>query len=52
MGEDVYEGLFLNGKMNRNGSKKWFNGDFYDGEWQDGLMHGEGLFISNDGLVY
>lgn len=28
------------------------SGDEYDGEWRDGLMHGQGTFVWNGGERY
>lgn len=31
---------------------KYSNGDFYDGEWANGLKHGQGVYQFNSGEVF
>lgn len=41
----IYEGNWLNGKINGNGKMKYSNGGEYDGEWVNGQMNGKGILI-------
>ncbi len=48
----VYEGGFLNGKMEGRGALTFFRGDEYKGEWKDGKQCGQGICISSSGDKY
>jgi hypothetical protein len=39
----LYEGEFLEGQINGNGTYFYGNGDRYAGQWKDGLFHGKGV---------
>jgi hypothetical protein len=43
-GRATYEGDFKQGLRSGNGLMVYENGDIYDGEWNDGLMHGVGTY--------
>ena len=42
-------GEWVNGKKEGKGSYKFPNGDFYEGEWKNDQIMGEGKFIYKDG---
>ena len=42
----IYEGDFVNKKAHGKGMMRWNQGDKYEGEWQEGLRHGQGLYFS------
>lgn len=42
----IYEGGFKAKKAHGKGLMKWREGDRYDGDWQDGLRHGQGTYFS------
>lgn len=42
IGKDSYNGRFSEGLPDGKGIYTWSNGDVYDGEWKNGLRHGEG----------
>lgn len=53
-GGDRYEGTLHQdtGAMHGRG-QYWFNGgDYFDGEWKDGAMHGKGYLKLRDGGSY
>ena len=41
-----YEGDFVNKKAHGKGMMRWNQGDKYEGDWQEGLRHGEGTYFS------
>jgi hypothetical protein len=41
---DVYEGEWVNGKFQGKGTYIWKNGQKYQGEYFEGLRHGDGDF--------
>eukprot|EP00984_Skeletonema_dohrnii_P023108 scaffold12201_cov75-Skeletonema_dohrnii-CCMP3373.AAC.1 len=45
---ELEDGLIVNGK----GIYKWANGDIFDGQMVDGMMHGEGKMTYKDGSEY
>ena len=47
-----YQGYFMNGKRNGEGTYKWPNGDEYKGEWFNGKQNGEGTYKWPNGNVY
>ncbi|NLK62362.1 MAG: hypothetical protein GX287_02830 [Fusobacteria bacterium] len=55
-GIDLYEGNFLNGKLNGFGVYHWgqeeFKGDYYEGNFVNGEMHGEGIMHFSNGEIY
>lgn len=44
VGKDTYEGQFLKGLPDGNGTYYWANGDVYQGEWLFGKRDGVGIF--------
>lgn len=40
----VFNGSLVNGKLHGHGTLVWGNGDKYEGDFRDGLMHGDGVF--------
>ncbi len=50
-GRDYYIGEFQDGEKNGNGKQIWRNGTTYDGEWQNDLRHGLGVFSNSDGSI-
>ena len=52
-GEVVFEGQWLNGKLNGHAIQGYSNGTVvYDGMWKDGLKHGAGKLRYRDGIVH
>jgi hypothetical protein len=48
-----YEGQMFNGKRNGKGTIKTVNGQLvYEGHFKDDLYEGDGLWISEQGLIY
>ncbi len=42
-----YNGEFKNGLPEGNGLMTWVSGDMWQGEFQEGLIHGQGTFLSS-----
>jgi hypothetical protein len=38
--------------MNGRGRIKHTNGDIYQGEWKNGMPHGQGVYVDTQGSVY
>lgn len=53
---NIYEGSYIKDRSIRHidgeGIIKYANGDYYEGEFQNGIPHGQGKFIGNDGSSY
>lgn len=49
---DVYEGSFVNGTRDGQGSLHFADGSYYYGEWKSDLMHGQGLRRFQNGNTY
>ena len=47
-----YEGEWVDGKINGQGTLWYADGDQYQGEWRDGKMHGRGTYTYADGDQY
>merc|ERR1712223_691 len=48
-----YEGDFVNKKAHGKGMMRWNQGDKYEGDWQEGLRHGQGTYFSKtNGFKY
>ena len=45
----LYEGRFIRGKRSTNGRAIFLNGDWYEGQWANDEMHGNGKFVSQKG---
>ena len=41
-----YEGAFKGKKAHGHGLMRWREGDKYEGDWVDGLRHGQGTYFS------
>ena len=52
MANGAYEGHYLNGKFDGQGTFTWSDGDKYVGEWKDGERHGLGTFTWTNGAKY
>jgi hypothetical protein len=49
----VYEGSFSNDTLHGDGKLLHANGDYYEGEWENGLKHGYGIYdLDSVGLRY
>jgi hypothetical protein len=48
----VYEGMFVNGKWEGDGSVTWPSGSSYKGGFLDGKKHGKGTYKYNNGNVF
>ena len=46
MERQSYEGDFVDKKAHGKGVMRWRQGDKYDGDWENGLRHGVGNYIS------
>ena len=52
-GKIKYEGEFINDKFEGNGKYIWKGGEYYIGQWKNGLKHGRGkLYYKNGNLMY
>lgn len=50
---DVYQGSFKEDSLNGQGKLLHANGDYYEGEWENGLKHGYGIYdLDSIGLKY
>jgi len=50
---DKFEGQWVNGKLQGQGTALYTNGDRYEGLWRDGFAEGKGaVFIRADGKNY
>jgi len=43
-GRLLYDGAWVNKKAEGFGVMRWQNGDRYEGDWKDGLRHGQGTY--------
>jgi hypothetical protein len=50
-GIDRYEGRFKNGMPDGNGTYKWVNGTYYEGQWKKGKREGMGKMVYRDSTV-
>lgn len=46
-GIDTYEGLFIKGLPQGEGTYTWADGSSYSGEWAEGMRHGVGTYRTN-----
>ena len=46
-----YEGCYKDDYEHGQGTKKWKNGNEYEGEWKRGFFHGTGKYIYGSGEV-
>ena len=46
-----FEGDFINGKFEGNGKYIWENGEYYIGQWKNGLFHGKGIEYYSNGNI-
>ena len=50
---DLYEGFIKNNNFEGFGKYIWENGEYYIGQWLDGLRHGKGIiYYKNDSIKY
>ena len=42
----LYQGTFVNGKMEGKGLMTYYNGNSYEGFWRNNLQHGKGIFYN------
>eukprot|EP01119_Soliformovum_irregulare_P010256 TRINITY_DN2512_c0_g3_i5.p1 TRINITY_DN2512_c0_g3~~TRINITY_DN2512_c0_g3_i5.p1 ORF type:complete len:863 (+),score=271.43 TRINITY_DN2512_c0_g3_i5:25-2613(+) len=50
--ESIYEGEWVNGRMEGKGIYYFPNNNIYDGEWKNGRMEGYGVMTYNTGEIY
>jgi len=43
-----YEGDYINGKGEGYGKYIWENGDYYIGQWKNGLFNGKGTYYNSN----
>ena len=49
----MYEGDYINDKKEGNGKYIWENGEYYIGQFKNGLSHGKGtMYYSNGKIKY
>lgn len=48
----TYEGEWVDGVAEGQGTITWDNGSHYEGEWADGMRNGQGTYTSTDGDGY
>ena len=49
MGRLKYEGDFMDGKKTGKGKMTFVSGDVYEGEFREGVPHGNGIFLYSNG---
>jgi hypothetical protein len=52
LGEERYEGSWVEDKMDGNGVYHYACGAFYRGEWKNNKHHGKGVYEFPNGTVY
>jgi len=50
-GIDFYEGQFIKGMPSGEGTYRWSNGFYYEGQWKDGLREGKGKMVFKDSVI-
>lgn len=50
-GIDSYEGKFIKGMPSGEGTYRWSNGSYYEGQWRDGLREGKGKLVLKDSVI-
>jgi hypothetical protein len=50
-GVDSYEGQFIKGFPSGNGTYRWSNGSYYEGQWRNGLREGIGKMVYKDSVA-
>ena len=48
---DIYNGMFTDDVFNGPGKYSWQDGAYYEGNFKDGLYHGEGTMVESSGDV-
>jgi len=48
----IYEGEWLNGQRDGNGSQTWQDQSKFVGEWKDNQANGKGTLYHGDGDIY
>ena len=51
-GNIMYEGDFVNDNYEGNGKYIWKDGEYYIGQWKNGLSHGKGTVCYSNGDKY
>lgn len=49
VGEDIYEGDFIQGVLHGHGVYIWYDGDRFVGQFRNGRIHGNGVLIKKNG---
>ena len=47
----MYEGDFVNDKYEGKGKGIWENGEYYIGQWKNGLRNGKGTLYNKNGDI-
>lgn len=48
----TYHGGYFDGARHGWGVCRYYNGDYYEGEWRAGLRHGRGMQLCTDSSTY
>ena len=51
IGNIGYEGDFVNDKQEGNGKSIWEDGNYYIGQWKNGLRNGKGTYYYSNGNI-
>ena len=51
-GTSLYEGQFIDGKMNGYGRYIYDWGGYFEGVWQNDRWNGQGKYLNDEGIVY
>lgn len=50
--QDIYKGMFKDGKRHGSGIYTWSNGSKYEGDWYNGMKWGQGILFETNGDKY
>ena len=50
-GKIIYEGDWINNKREGNGKYIFENGEYYIGQFKNGLFHGKGIYYYSNGKI-